>query len=199
MNENVFRLLFACLLVPGVTVGFVHRWKASRTAEKLDRSQEGFAMLLSLRLLGLAAWVTLIAYLIDPEWLAWGRVDLPAWVRVLGFAIGLVSVAWLVWVFRTLGANITDTVVTRDNHALVTGGPYRYVRHPFYAGGFHLMLAIALVTANWLLALLYVAIGVLLTIRTDKEEEKLVERFGDGYREYMSRTPRFRPRLVREG
>ena len=38
----------------------------------------------------------------------------------------------LVWTFRCLGKNLTDTVVTRQEHTLVMQGPYRWVRHPFY-------------------------------------------------------------------
>ncbi len=33
---------------------------------------------------------------------------------------------------RSLGKNLTDTVVTRRAHTLVTSAPYRWVRHPFY-------------------------------------------------------------------
>jgi len=45
--------------------------------------------------------------------------------RVLGGGL-------LIWTLRTLGANLTDTVITRKEHTLVTSGPYRWVPHPFY-------------------------------------------------------------------
>ena len=38
----------------------------------------------------------------------------------------------IVWAFQSLGSNLTDTVVTRRQHTLITHGPYRWVRHPFY-------------------------------------------------------------------
>ena len=53
-------------------------------------------------------------------------------LRWAGVAIGLPTVAIGSWTFRSLGRNITDTVVTRREHALITSGPYRYVRHPFH-------------------------------------------------------------------
>ena len=59
----------------------------------------------------------------------------------------------LFWTFHSLGKNLTDTVVTRREHSLVTHGPYRWVRHPFYVVLFLWVLSFSLLTANWLLAL----------------------------------------------
>ncbi len=42
-----------------------------------------------------------------------------------------------------------------------------------------------------------VAVLVMLLVRLPKEEEKLIERFGDEYREYMKRTGRLLPRIKR--
>ncbi len=39
----------------------------------------------------------------------------------------------------------------------------------------------------------------MLLVRLPKEEEKLIERFGDEYREYMKRTGRLLPRLRDQG
>jgi protein-S-isoprenylcysteine O-methyltransferase Ste14 len=56
-------------------------------------------------------------------------------------------------------------------------------------------LSLGLVTANWLLALLVVAVAAMMVARTRIEEAKLLERFGDAYRTYAARTGRFFPRL----
>jgi protein-S-isoprenylcysteine O-methyltransferase Ste14 len=99
------------------------------------------------------------------------------------------------WTFRSLGRNLTDTVVTRKEHTLVTTGPYRYVRHPFYLAFFVAAMGGSLITANWFVLLAsFIPIGFLLA-RTPIEEEKLIERFGNDYRQYMSATGRFLPKL----
>jgi protein-S-isoprenylcysteine O-methyltransferase Ste14 len=98
---------------------------------------------------------------------------------------------------RNLGKNITDTVVTRKEHFLVTTGPYRFVRHPFYLAFALAMLANSLVTANWFVFVTGAVVFLLLVLRTSKEEEKLIERFGDAYWKYMATTGRFWPRLLR--
>ena len=102
----------------------------------------------------------------------------------------------LVWTFLCLGKNLTDTVVTRQKHTLVTRGPYRWVRLPFYDSAALLALALSLITANWFFFRTGVVMFCLLIIRTRTEEENLVARFGDSYRAYMERTGRFLPRIA---
>ena len=117
------------------------------------------------------------------------------WLRTLGLPLGLAAVAWLFWMLRTLGPNLTDTVTVRKNASLVTGGPYRWVRHPMYVGVALLVLAVSLITANVVIALLGTGTVAMQVLRVPTEEAKLVERFGDAYRDYASRTGRFLPRL----
>ena len=102
----------------------------------------------------------------------------------------------LIWTFRSLGTNITDTVVTRRQHTLVTTGPYHFVRHPFYVASALANTANALVTANWFIALMGGLALALLVVRTTIEEAHLVNRFGDDYARYMKQTGRFFPRVA---
>ena len=101
----------------------------------------------------------------------------------------------LVWTFQNLGRNLTDTVVTRKQHTLVTTGPYRWVRHPMYASAALAIVGNSLVAANWYLFVVGCLALLLLVIRTRKEEQNLIAKFGDDYRNYMQRTGRFVPRL----
>ena len=179
-------------------VAVYHRVRSQASGEMLDRRQEGLCILLTLRPCGLAAMGGLVAFVLNPAWMSWASLPLPAALRWAGVAVGLPTVALGVWTFRSLGRNITDTVVTRREHTLVTSGPYRYVRHPFYVTTALALAANALTAANWFIALAGFAalvLLVLLVLRTATEEAKLVERFGDDYRGYMARTGRFFPRL----
>jgi len=175
-------------------IGIYHRIRA-RTGESLDRKQEGWPILLSLRPLALASLLGIIAFFIEPSWMAWSAVALPSWARWTGVALGIADGSLLVWTFRSLGSNLTDTVVTRRNAYLVTHGPYRWIRHPFYTSFALCMATNALVTANAFIAATGFAAFLVMVARTSIEERKLIERFGDSYREYMRRTGRFLPRL----
>ena len=110
--------------------------------------------------------------------------------------VGVVAACLLIWTFRSLGTNLTDTVVTRKDHTLVTSGPYRFVRHPFYVASTLAIAANALATANWFIGLTGGFVVVLLAIRTATEEAQLTRRFGDDYVTYLKRTGRFLPRIV---
>ena len=189
---------FRMMLITGALVMFpimiYHRLKSQATGETLDRWQEGPFILFTLRPIGLAAMLGLIAYMIDPSWMRWSSVPLPAAVRWAGVGLGVIAGGLLFWTLRSLGTNLTDTVVTRRAHTLVTTGPYRWVRHPFYGAVGLTLLANALAAANWFILLTGGLALVLLVARTRIEEQKLLERFGDSYRVYMGRTGRFLPR-----
>ena len=193
-DDQLFRLILLAGFVIFMPIGIYHRLKA-RTGEKLDRRQEGMFILVALRLAGLAGTAGLIAYLIDPAYMAWAAVPLPVWLRWTGVGLALIAGSLLVWMFRTLGRNLTDTLVTRKQHTLVTTGPYRWVRHPMYASAALAIVGNSLVAANWYLFVVGCLALLLLVIRTRKEEQNLIAKFGDDYRNYMQRTGRFVPRL----
>ena len=93
---------------------------------------------------------------------------------------------------------MTETVLIKADHRLVTHGPYRWVRHPLYGTGLSLFLAVGLMAASWFILLLTVIVGVLvLAVVIPAEERNLVEAFGDDYREMRRRTGRLLPRLDR--
>jgi protein-S-isoprenylcysteine O-methyltransferase Ste14 len=58
-----------------------------------------------------------------------------------------------------------------------------------------MVLAVTLLTANWFIGLCGLVVLVSQVIRLPKEEQKLIEKFGDQYRAYMAVTGRFFPKL----
>ncbi|HUF25038.1 MAG TPA: isoprenylcysteine carboxylmethyltransferase family protein, partial [Vicinamibacterales bacterium] len=148
----------------------------------------------TLRPAGALFWFGLIAWMLNPAWMAWSAMPLPGWTRWTGAVLAAAGAALLVWTFRSLGPNLTDTVVTRREHTLVLRGPYRRVRHPLYDSAALLTLGVSLMAANWFLLAAGAVVFGLLIIRTRVEEEHLVARFGDSYLVYTQRTGRFLPR-----
>jgi len=196
-HETLLRSLLAAVFVVMIPIGIFHRVKSQASRESLDRRQEGLFTLATLRPLGAACWLGVLAWLINPRWMTWSAVRLPFAARWMGLLPAIAACALLMWTFRSLGANLTDTVVTRQQHTLVLHGPYRWVRHPLYGAAALLVLGIALIAANWFLLAAGVMVLSLLVRRTRIEEQNLIARFGDGYRTYMDRTGRFWPRLAK--
>ncbi len=195
-DDDVFRVALVVVMATFLPAAACCRIRSNATREKLDRWQEGAFILFGLRLGSIPMFAGVLAWLINPAWMAWSAISLPAWVRSCGIALMFIWGALLVWTFQSLGNNLTDTVVTRKAHTLVTTGPYRYVRHPFYLTILVAVVGAALAMANWFFLLAGAVPLAFLFVRTRIEEEKLVERFGDDYREYMRRVGRFVPRLT---
>ena len=118
-------------------------------------------------------------------------------LRWLAAIAAIASTTLFYWTLSSLGKNLTDTVVTRKNAVLVTHGPYRWVRHPFYLCAALLMASITVLTANLLIGSSSLLVLTLLAIRTPKEEQMLIQRFGDDYRRYIETTGKFIPRFWR--
>ena len=178
-----------------ILIALPFRLRSQSTREKLDRRQEGVVMMIVLRLGGLAVWAGVIAFMIDPASMGWSAMPLPAGARWTGVGLTILTAVLLIWTLRSLGPNLTDTVVTRAAHTLVTRGPYRWVRHPFYDCMALFMLSIALMMANWFVIVAGGIMFALLAIRSRTEEAKLLERFGEPYRAYRKSTGRFLPKI----
>jgi protein-S-isoprenylcysteine O-methyltransferase Ste14 len=194
-NETPFRIAIAFLYLTALSFSGFFRRRAAQTGEKISSREEGLLIFVVLRLSGLLGFASVVAYVIHPPWMEWAAVPLPRWLRYLAAAVGLSVVPLLVWTLSALGRNITPTVVVRREHTLVTTGPYRWVRHPLYTFGLTAWFAVSVMAANVFMAALILIGGVGIVVRTPKEEARLLERFGDKYREYASRTGRFLPRI----
>jgi protein-S-isoprenylcysteine O-methyltransferase Ste14 len=195
MNHD---LVFRPYVVAGfflvILIAVPFRLRSQATREKLDRTQEGVPMMIVLRLGGLAVWAGVIAFMIDPATMAWSSIPLPPGARWAGVGLTILTAVLLTWTLSSLGPNLTDTVVTRAAHTLVTRGPYRWVRHPFYDCMALFVVSLALMMANWFVMVAGGVMFALLALRSRTEEDKLLERFGEPYRAYRASTGRFLPR-----
>jgi protein-S-isoprenylcysteine O-methyltransferase Ste14 len=72
-----------------------------------------------------------------------------------------------------------------------TKGVYRVSRHPLYFGGFLVYLGVGIACASWLYLLFAFAWIILWHIVLPTEERDLVDKYGDAYREYLKRTPKW--------
>ena len=196
MNENIFRILGALIFFTGIGISSYFRRKADKeSGETVSRKTDGNTLMNIIRIGGLVLWFTPIAYLINPQWLAWSKLDLPEWVRWVGVGLGILCTFGIYWLFSSIGSGITPTSATRAEHKLSTSGPYRYIRHPLYTFGTTFFLAFGLMSDLWLIMAFGIFTFIVMAVRTPKEEANLVEKFGDEYRNYMKRTGRFFPKL----
>ena len=73
----------------------------------------------------------------------------------------------------------------------ITKGLYRYSRHPIYIGVFVQYIGIGIASASWLYLLLMIGHFILAILCAPAEERYCLEKYGDTYRKYVNRTPRW--------
>jgi protein-S-isoprenylcysteine O-methyltransferase Ste14 len=186
--ELMLRLMILLLLGSIFLISGLYRRRA-RTEEFIKRQEEGYLALVLRMAAAIPLFLVIILDIFFPELMGWSKFNIPNWLRIVGMSLALGSVLWLWWVFRTIGSNISETVLTKDTHELVTIGPYRWIRHPLYAGALLLLISIGLALEDFFI-LSYAVIGILAfrLLVIPVEEEALLEAFGEDYECYQSRT-----------
>ena len=82
---------------------------------------------------------------------------------------------------------------------LATTGPYARVRHPQYIGFVAIMVGFLVMWPTLLTFAMFPVLLLMYTRLARKEEEHIALQFGDAWREYAARTPRWVPRLSAGG
>jgi len=199
--ETTFRLAFVILLAALFAMRFYFMIKVRRsggrlTPDKQAVAREGGRAVLVVRIIAFFALMAfLVMYFLGAKWIDAFLFTLPAWLRWVGFAIGVLSVIFWTWTQVTLDTQWSAQLQLTKEHHLITTGPYARIRHPLYAGLLGWCISLTLLTANWIFTAICALAFAGLLWRIPKEEQMMIEAFGDEYKAYMKRTGRFFPRL----
>ena len=194
-NEILYRAAYLVTIILVLGVRLVGHLQAGTLREPRQSYDEGLVTRI-MRPLPVLLFIGSALYILNPGWMAWSSIPLPDWLRVAGIGLEILVILSMAWIHRALNKQFSLRLEIRQDHRLVTGGPYHWVRHPMYTVVLTMFFAIFLVTANWFIGLggLLMVLAVVVT-RTPREEAMLLEIFGDEYRAYMQTTPRYLPRL----
>lgn len=197
MSQTFFHSVFIIFFALFAWIRVYFQWRA-RLVKGQVKYQEGRLNTALRALVGAIFFLGVLVYIIRPELLAWAELPLPQWAQWLGVVLGGISLPLLAWTQLALGSNFSPTLHVRQEHTLVTSGPYRYMRHPMYTALFLSILVMLLLTRNWIVGgVPLVGLCVIVLLRIQREERAMIEKFGDEYREYMKHTGRFLPRVIR--
>jgi protein-S-isoprenylcysteine O-methyltransferase Ste14 len=111
-----------------------------------------------------------------------------------GIAACLAGMGLLVWARQTLGKNWSQTVSPKQDHELIRNGPYRWLRHPMYAGGLLASIASAGVVGGPFV-FLTVILGPLFVWRVRAEDRLMENQFPEEYPAYKQTTNALIPRV----
>jgi protein-S-isoprenylcysteine O-methyltransferase Ste14 len=195
--EITFRIIFLIILGLTFTISATYRKRAREAGEVIQRREEGLTALLLRMGFALPLLAVFLLYIFYPKAIAWSQLPLPVWLRALGAGMGILSTPLILSVFRSIGRNISETVLTKSEHELVRHGPYRWVRHPLYATSLLLLLSLSLIAESWFI-FGYSVIGLIVFrfVVIPAEEAHLIASFGEAYHNYQNRTGALFPKFL---
>ncbi len=117
-------------------------------------------------------------------------IDALKYVGWVVWATGIILLSMPFFYFRRKGRVSQDQDYTHTT-TLVDSGVYAVIRHPQYLGWMLMYPAMMLFIQHWLFVLLGIAGMACVVVFTRQEEQRLIHKFGDDYRDYMQRVPRF--------
>jgi protein-S-isoprenylcysteine O-methyltransferase Ste14 len=113
-----------------------------------------------------------------------------------GVAVMWLGLALRAWAVAALGRSFRTTVEVDPGQAVVSTGPYRYIRHPSYAGLLAILAGFGIAAGSWLSLAACVLVPLpALVWRIHVEEAELDRVLGEAYGAYRSRTARLVPGL----
>jgi protein-S-isoprenylcysteine O-methyltransferase Ste14 len=130
--------------------------------------------------------------------LDFANYGMPDWWSWLGVVLFIDAIIILYLSHAHLGKNWSALLGIQKEHKLITTGIYKYIRHPMYAA--HLLWAVAqiMILNNWIAGFSFFIVMVPhYLLRVGKEEQMMIDQFGEEYRVYMKTTGRILPKTIR--
>ncbi|MFX0198259.1 MAG: isoprenylcysteine carboxylmethyltransferase family protein [Candidatus Hodarchaeota archaeon] len=201
--DLVFRILFLILFILVLIIRYfysrksqIHLTKGLSYKRWKDAAKIEGKVMVSLWGISFAIiYISIILYILALPWLSWTQLPFPIWLRWFGIGLDIVSIPFLIWVHQTLNKYWRTSLEISEKHSLVTTGPYCRVRHPMYTVLITFNIGLVLISANLFVLVGFLIIIILTFARIPKEEQMMLEHFGDEYRAYKQQTGRLLPRF----
>jgi protein-S-isoprenylcysteine O-methyltransferase Ste14 len=116
-------------------------------------------------------------------------------LEALGLIVLVGATLLSLWARWTLGKMWSSVPTLREHHELRTDGPYQFTRHPIYTGILGMLLGTTL-AAGFGGALVALGVfGAVFLVRIPREEQLMLQTFGEQYARYQREVPRLVPFL----
>ena len=188
---------FSRNLFPVLWLAWAAYWLiASRHVKAVVRSEPPLSRLL--HIIPLATATLLLALPVMPiaflnEKILFPRATWPFWA---GAALTAAGLAFTIWARLNIGKNWSAIVTIKQDHELITSGPYRIVRHPIYTGLLLGFAGSALARCSWAGVLALAIACAALWRKLRLEERGLRGHFGDRYAAYSRRVAALIPGVL---
>ena len=191
MTPTIAKAIYVLLAVGWYVIRFPYARRAGRTPVKSSRRGPREIALLVISLAGMGVLPFVYVATGFPKAADYAFQPVLAW---LGLGAAIASLAMFIATHRALGRFWSVSLDVREGHKLATEGVYRHVRHPMYVAFWLWAVAQALLLPNWVAGMAgLVGFGTLYFLRVAREEQMMMDAFGEDYRAYMTRTKRLIP------
>ena len=173
--------IFACLYIFWMLIEF------EISGKDVDIEGKKTADFATCQIYGVAQAITFFSALWFPS--VWKS---PNVAHFIGISIFLLGVCYRLWAISTLGQFYSHRVQTIAKHQIVVSGPYKFTRHPAYAGMIIANAGIAMYFFNWMTICIFLFILVPVVILRIVVEEKTLFRIKE-YAEFAKNRKRLFP------
>lgn len=183
------------LFFPVIWILFFLYWPIkARNTKTIQRREPAASRILRAFIL-LVAIILFSTTRIPLPWLYLQPWRVGLWPFWLGAAVTVAGLLFAIWAREHLGRNWSGSVTIKQDHELITSGPYTVVRHPIYTGILLGLLgtAIALSEIRGFIGLFLSFLALWIKLRI--EERWMRSQFGDSYAAYAHRTAALVPYL----
>ncbi len=189
-------LWFYKAFFPVVWILFFVYWQIKSAKTKTTQRLEPAASRILRLFIFLIAIALLLTTRIPLPWLYHQLWPVGLWPFWLGAAVTIAGLLFADWARGYLGSNWSRSVTIKQDHELITTGPYAFVRHPIYTGiltGF-LGMAIAVSQVRGFIVLILFFLAFWMKLRM--EEQWMRSQFGEAYAAYARQTAALVPYLL---
>lgn len=195
MNEEFWKYSFFILFLIWLFVRTPYGKKSLKVKTKIKKRVNIEKFLVFLNFISMIFLPCFVVFSNSLNFASMNLFPIIRWIALLVYGFNLI---FFVWCHKNLGKNWSSVLEIRQEHKLIKKGPYKKIRHPMYTHFWLLIISQGLVLNNWVVLIYGVlAWGILYFLRVPREEEMMIEEFGEEYREYMKKTGRLFPKFFR--
>ncbi|HEX4066233.1 MAG TPA: isoprenylcysteine carboxylmethyltransferase family protein [Acidobacteriaceae bacterium] len=177
-------------------LAFLLYWQIAAANAKTTQRLESAASRIMRSIFFLVAIALLSLPRIPAPWLYWHFLPPGLATFWIGAAITVTGILFAVWARRHIGANWSRSVTIKQNHELITSGPYALVRHPIYTGLITAFLGTAIATTEYRGLVAFALVFISLWYKLRLEEKWMRTQFGETYVSYSRRVAALVPFLL---
>lgn len=186
-----FNLTIMILVI--VIVFFIIDFWLMNQFDQERETRKGWSWDYTMLAIGMSSLVVLQPWLLP--YLGWEpHGNLGIIIQSIGILILLASFVLHVWARLHLRQFYVERVELQNEHQIIATGPYAYVRHPIFTTYFGISIGLLLLSLSLVAFVIVIYVFWDFLGATKREEQLLLESLPE-YREYMTRTSRFLPKL----